>query len=148
MNNLSTNWPTNGLNHSCWYFVHRYNATNYFRRENIVNRMTKRLFRTSAAVLVATLAFSNFAQDEGSAFCSCSQTTVFDTQLPMSHPVNRCAAQISNRGVSWSSWISGRSNSYSFHFIDLLELLSRHSEAPKDKTTTQSWSSIPQNEVY
>lgn len=103
-----------------------------------MKRMSKVLFSTSAAVLIATLSFSNLAQDEGSAFCSCSKATVFDTQLPMSHPVNRCAAQITSRGVSWSSWISGRSNSYSFHFIDLLELLSRYSDAPKDKTATQS----------
>jgi hypothetical protein len=100
--------------------------------------MSLGLVSISAVFLVATLAFSNFADNEGSVFCSCSQAVVFDTQLPMSHPVNRCAVQLSNRGVSWSSWISGQSNSYTFHFIDLLELLSRYSDAPKDKAMTQS----------
>lgn len=28
--------------------------------------------------------------------------------------------------VSWVSWLTGRSTSYRFHFLDLLELLSRH----------------------
>ena len=100
-----------------------------------MKKVSKGLISASAAVLVASLALPNFAHDEGSVFCSCSNTVVFDTQLPMSHPVNRCAQQISNKGVSWSSWISGSSNSYSFHFIDLLELLSRYSETPKNKTT-------------
>lgn len=27
--------------------------------------------------------------------------------------------------VSWVSWLTGRSSSYRFHFLDLLELLSR-----------------------
>jgi hypothetical protein len=96
--------------------------------------MSLGLFSASAAVLVLSVVFTNVQQDEGSMFCSCSQTVVFDAQLPISHPVNRCAEQLANREVSWSSWISG--HSYSFHFIDLLELLSRYTEAPKDKKPT------------
>lgn len=98
--------------------------------------ISKGLFSAGAAVLVATFAFSHIPADKGSLFCSCSKTVTFDAQLPISHPVNRCAEQVSNDGVSWSSWISG--HSYSFHFIDLLELLTRYSDTPKDTKPTQS----------
>lgn len=72
--------------------------------------------------------------DEGSVFCSCSQGVVFATELPMSHPINRCAS-VGVTEVSWRSWVSGNSNSYQFHFLDLLELLSRYTETTENKPT-------------
>ncbi|MDP5129699.1 MAG: hypothetical protein NWQ54_02370 [Paraglaciecola sp.] len=84
------------------------------------------------SLMVVMLTYAQFPKDEGSVFCSCSQGIAFETQLPMSHPINRCASA-SVAQVSWMSWVSGRSNSYQFHFLDLLELLSRQTEAPKNK---------------
>ncbi len=34
--------------------------------------------------------------------------------------------------VSWLAWLTGRSTSYRFHFLDLLELLSRHKGSDSD----------------
>ena len=101
-----------------------------------MNWLSKVFFSASAFALVATLTYSYIPEDEGSLFCNCSPSIAFDAQLPISHPVNRCAEQLANEGVSWSSWVSG--HSYSFHFIDLLELLSRFSDTPKDNKPTQS----------
>ena len=102
-----------------------------------MNRKLKGLVTLSTCAMVAVLGFAQVPASEGSLFCSCPQIVSFDHELPMSHPINRCATEKST-GVSWSSWISGRSSSYQFHFIDLLELLSRHSDAPKDKAPRQS----------
>lgn len=73
---------------------------------------------------VAILSFSQISLDNNSKFCGDLDNVVLNQQLPVSHPVNRCATEQS-QGVSWSQWFSGRSSSYQFHFIDLLELLSR-----------------------
>ena len=102
-----------------------------------MNRKLKGLFTLGACAMVAVIGFAQTPASEGSLFCSCPQFVSFDHELPMSHPTNRCATEQST-GVRWSSWISGRTTSYQFHFIDLLELLSRHSEAPKEKAPTQS----------
>jgi hypothetical protein len=103
----------------------------------MMNRKSKGLFTISGFALTAVLAFGQTSENEGSMFCSCPQTVNFDHQLPMSHPINRCATEQSSE-VSWSSWISGRSTSYQFHFIDLLELLSRHTHIPKERAPAQS----------
>ena len=126
---------------SCWYFVHRYNVSFYYSGENFMKRKLSGLLTLSACAVVTVMGLANMPANEGSQFCSCPQIVSFDNELPMSHPINRCASQQSS-GVSWSSWIRGRSPSYQFHFIDLLELLSRHSEAPKEKAPRQSWNSI------
>mgnify|MGYP002807137295 CR=1 FL=1 len=85
---------------------------------------------------VVLLSFPQISLDDKSAFCGDTETTVIDHELPVSHPVNRCAAN-QQQGVSWSEWFSGRSSSYQFHFIDLLELLSRsgNSEAKNPAQT-------------
>ncbi|WP_026376903.1 hypothetical protein [Aestuariibacter salexigens] len=88
----------------------------------------KSIFKTSAlaAVLVGVVTIGQVAEsEEDNALCQASGSFAFDHSLPMSHPVNRCAAQQEN-GISWLTWFSGRSSSYQFHFLDLLELLSRN----------------------
>jgi hypothetical protein len=95
-------------------------------------RKSKKLFLLSGSIMAVMLAYVQFPRDQGSVFCSCSQGVAFATELPMSHPINRCASA-GVAQVSWMSWVSGRSNSYQFHFLDLLELLSRNTEAPKNK---------------
>ena len=106
-----------------------------------MNRKSKSLFTLtgvslSGLVTVAILSVSQVSSDERSVFCGNLENIVLDQELPVSHPTNRCATEQS-QGVSWSAWFSGRSSSYQFHFIDLLELLSRsgNSEA-KNPTQT------------
>lgn len=100
-----------------------------------MNRKLKGSIAFSSAALVALLAFAQVPMDENGLFCSCPHNSQFDTQLPMSHPINRCATQQSS-GVSWSSWIAGGTNSNQFHYLDLLELLSRYADSPKQKAHT------------
>jgi hypothetical protein len=83
-------------------------------------------------VLVTALGMSQMSSYSGTAFSDCADHLLLDQTLPLSHPANRCASQ-KNQGVSWSSWFSGSSSSYPFHFIDLLELLSRSTD--KSATT-------------
>lgn len=82
--------------------------------------------------LVVLLSVGNTAQDNESLFCSCAPGISFDHTLPLSHPINKCAATQSD-AVSWLSWVSGQSSSYQFHFIDLLELLSRNTDYTQEK---------------
>jgi hypothetical protein len=94
-----------------------------------MNRKSKSLFTLTGVTItslatVALLSISQGALDDRNVFCGNLENVVFDHELPVSHPVNRCAANQS-QGVSWSEWFTGRSSSYQFHFIDLLELLSR-----------------------
>lgn len=94
-----------------------------------MNRMSKSLFtltRVSLAGLaaVAILSVSQVSSDNKNVFCGMLENVVLDQELPISHPANRCVSEQS-QGVSWSEWFTGRSSSYQFHFIDLLELLSR-----------------------
>jgi hypothetical protein len=105
------------------------------KEDNVMIRKSKKLYLLCGTAMAVMLSYAQFPTDDGSAFCSCSQGVAFATELPMSHPINRCASA-GVAQVSWISWISGRSNSYQFHFLDLLELLSRHSEAPKVKSAT------------
>ncbi len=62
--------------------------------------------------------------------CANSNAQV-DTSLPLSHPQNRCANGAS-QDVSWASWLSGSQQGIQFHFLDLLELLSRSSDSNAD----------------
>jgi hypothetical protein len=106
-----------------------------------MNRNSKSLFTLTGVTLsglaaVAILSFSQSSLDDRNMFCGNLENVVLDHELPISHPVNRCAAN-QPQGVSWSEWFSGRSSSYQFHFIDLLELLSRsgNSEAKNPAQT-------------
>jgi hypothetical protein len=90
----------------------------------------------SGLAMVAILSFSQRSLDDRNIFCGNLENVVFDDNLPVSHPVNRCAANQS-QGVSWSEWFTGRSSSYQFHFIDLLELLSRSGNS-QAKNPTQT----------
>ncbi|WP_158972097.1 hypothetical protein [Paraglaciecola sp. L3A3] len=95
-----------------------------------MNRKFATVCSLSGLGLIAILTFSSASSDEGQLFCSCAPDIAFDHTLPLSHTVNRCASMQSD-AVSWSSWFKGSSGSNQFHFIDLLELLSR----TKDYTT-------------
>lgn len=94
-----------------------------------MNWTSKSLFTLTGVALsglaaVAILNFSQVSIDDSNVFCGNLENAVLDQELPISHPVNRCAGEQS-QGVSWTEWFTGRSSSYQFHFIDLLELLSR-----------------------
>ncbi|MDU0352796.1 hypothetical protein RS130_01630 [Paraglaciecola aquimarina] len=97
-----------------------------------MNRKIASICSLSGLGLIAILTLGNVSSslDEGQLFCKCEPNIAFNHTLPLSHPINKCAATQSD-AVSWSSWIKGSSSSYQFHFIDLLELLSR----TKDYTT-------------
>ena len=79
-------------------------------------------------------AYAQLPHSVGSQFCSCPDQVAFVNQLPMSHPINRCASAQAVTEVSWSSWFAGHSNTSQTHFLDLLELLSRQAETPQDKS--------------
>lgn len=46
----------------------------------------------------------------------------YSAVLPVNTADNECALDQATQ-VSWLSWVSGKSLSYQFHFLDLLELL-------------------------
>ncbi|AWL13195.1 hypothetical protein HMF8227_02744 [Saliniradius amylolyticus] len=69
------------------------------------------------------LANNGLAQQEETSACQCQAQVKLDKRLPMSHPVNRCATQ--QQQVNWWSWLGGHSGAGQFHYLDLLELLSR-----------------------
>jgi hypothetical protein len=106
-----------------------------------MNRKSKSLFTRTGVTLtgivtVAILSVSQASLDDRNFFCGSLVNLSIDHNLPVSHPINRCATEQS-QGVSWSSWFSGRSSSYQFHFIDLLELLSRSGNS-KEKNLTKT----------
>ena len=56
--------------------------------------------------------------------CEFQPSSSFNPKLPASHVQNQCARDRDGVAeVSWLSWIAGRSPSFQFHFLDLLELL-------------------------
>jgi hypothetical protein len=92
-----------------------------------MNRKFKGILTTGCSAFIATIVFaqtSGLGEDD---FCANSVNVQFNHQLPMNHPVNRCAVK-QHTDVSWSTWLTGRSKSYQFHYLDLLELLSRNSD--------------------
>lgn len=93
----------------------------------IMNRTFKGILTTCCSAFVATIAFAQISAVNEDDFCLNSVNVKFNHQLPMNHPVNRCAVQ-QHSDISWSTWLSGRSKSYQFHYLDLLELLSRNSD--------------------
>ncbi|WP_299080011.1 hypothetical protein [uncultured Paraglaciecola sp.] len=91
-----------------------------------MNTKPKSLF-TLAGVTLTALAFFNMSQTlfvDVNSYCSHIENLELAQGLPVSHPANRCASQ-QTQEISWSEWFAGGSSSYQFHFIDLLELLSR-----------------------
>ncbi|TDF36649.1 hypothetical protein EYS14_18205 [Alteromonadaceae bacterium M269] len=65
--------------------------------------------------------------------CSCTAGVELNLSLPMSHPINRCAENNATNDVSWFAWLSGKTKSNQFHYLDLLELLSRYTESGNNK---------------
>lgn len=105
-----------------------------------MNRKSKSLFTLtgmtfSGLALVTALSVTQVSSDDQNAFCGNLENVVLDQELPVSHPINKCAAGKS-QGVSWSEWFTGRSSSYQFHFIDLLELLSRTGNSERHPSQT------------
>jgi hypothetical protein len=92
-----------------------------------MDRKLKNSVSFAACALLALLAIGQTSTSEDNIFCSCPQYISFDHDLPMSHPINRCASVQADE-ISWSGWVKGQSASYQFHFIDLLELLSRYAD--------------------
>ncbi|MBW8190013.1 hypothetical protein K0504_03115 [Neiella marina] len=89
---------------------------------------------SSVSALVVTVAIgasmvyqSQAANTAGLMACDCESGVSYDNALPSSHPTNQCAIAASNPSTSWYGWAIGSSRSTSFHFLDLLELLSRDS---------------------
>ena len=77
--------------------------------------------------------------DMQASVCDFQPASNFNPKLPASHIQNQCARD--REGVvevSWLSWLSGKSPSFQFHFLDLLELLHgdndkrNFSQSPKD----------------
>jgi hypothetical protein len=89
-----------------------------------MNRKSKSLVGLAGIAMAVVISLPYATTEKGTLSCQCEPNVAFDHTLPLSHPVNRCAASQSD-AVSWFSWFSGKSGSYQFHFIDLLELLSR-----------------------
>ncbi|WP_133470807.1 hypothetical protein [Paraglaciecola marina] len=79
-------------------------------------------------MVIALFGFLNLSSYQKHNFADCPENVAFQHSLPLSHPINRCAAQES-QSISWTSWFTGHSSSYQFHFIDLLELLSRAADS-------------------
>ena len=94
----------------------------------MISRRNQKMLVLSTA-LVAVLSFAGDMEQQG--FCSCPANSEFDKTLPMSHPINRCATQQTS-GVSWSSWFTGSSATKQFHYLDLLELLTRATDSGND----------------
>ncbi|WP_088331387.1 hypothetical protein [Lacimicrobium sp. SS2-24] len=99
--------------------------------------MTGKIRTISGVALALSLAigWSGYShKDQLGIDCANSQATV-DTRLPVSHPQNRCAMG-NKQDVSWSSWLSGKGQGMQFHFLDLLELLSRNSDTSTDQLSS------------
>lgn len=92
-----------------------------------MNKVTSAKLAVTLSVLLSS-ANAVSAEHDGTATCACVAGVKADSSLPLSHPVNRCA-QKQSKGVSWYSWFSGKSQSSQFHYLDLLELLTRSSNA-------------------
>lgn len=89
-----------------------------------MNRTSKTLLAVLASVLLTAAAYAQVLSSKEAEYCGCSVKTMFDKKLPVSHPSNRCIDSPST-SVSWFAWLSGKSGSNQFHYLDLLELLTR-----------------------
>lgn len=79
------------------------------------------------AAVTAGMAYNSQQNMAGLMSCDCEAGVSYNNALPSSHPTNQCALASSNPSTSWYGWATGSSRSTSFHFLDLLELLSRDS---------------------
>ena len=80
-------------------------------------------FAVCGAVALVGVSLSS-APNSHSSVCEFQPVTEFNPKLPASHIQNQCARyQEGVEEVSWLSWIAGKSPSFQFHFLDLLELL-------------------------
>ena len=80
-------------------------------------------FAVSGAVALLSIA-ATFTPETRSSVCDYQPVTDFNPKLPASHVQNQCARHLDGvEEVSWLSWIAGKSSSFQFHFLDLLELL-------------------------
>jgi len=97
-----------------------------------MNRKLKAVF-SIGTVMFGMVFMLNTQLSNTDDFCQNIDVIEFNQNLPISHPINRCASA-NQKNVSWTSWFSGRSG-YKFHYLDLLELLSR---AADNKSTVPS----------
>ncbi|WP_338519900.1 hypothetical protein [Alteromonas gracilis] len=80
-------------------------------------------FAVCGTVALMSVAASSTSQTHSSV-CQYQPVTEFNPKLPASHIQNQCARHMEGvEEVSWFSWIAGKSPSFQFHFLDLLELL-------------------------
>ncbi len=102
--------------------------------EHKMNRKFQSVFSATACSLVAVVLMFQAHSTSEDVFCEGQENAVVNTALPLSHPDNLCATRnISD--VSWGAWLAGRSKGYQFHYLDLLELLSRISDDSSQKPT-------------
>ncbi|RVU40357.1 hypothetical protein EOE67_07110 [Rheinheimera riviphila] len=79
------------------------------------------LVKTAAFLLCLSAALYLLPQQQNSVIASCTNTVAM-TQNGVESFTVKCALAPQ---TSWASWFSGQSSSAQFHFIDLLELISR-----------------------
>ena len=80
-------------------------------------------FAICGAVALISVAVTS-TPNSHSSVCEFQPVTEFNPKLPASHIQNQCARhQEGVEEVSWLSWIAGKSPSFQFHFLDLLELM-------------------------
>ncbi len=95
---------------------------------------TRRHIHIKLGIALALVSGWAALQWQGSSdpFCRDAKLAVVNPKLPVSHPQNRCA-MASTPTISWSSWLRGGETN--FHYLDLLELLSRFErpETPNNK---------------
>ena len=98
-----------------------------------MNRMSnsKRVTTGLAAVFAIGL-FTNIGTVQSSlnANCECSATAPY--ALAQTDAFKQACSTKTKETVSWFDWIGGKSPSYQFHFLDLLELLYDDEESSND----------------
>ncbi|OJF70217.1 hypothetical protein BK026_16345 [Alteromonas sp. V450] len=81
------------------------------------------LLAVIVAVITGSFAISSHSESRSSV-CEFQPVAEFNPKLPASHIQNQCARYHDGvTEVSWFSWFAGKSSSFQFHFLDLLELL-------------------------
>ena len=98
----------------------------------------KRLSLLAMCGSVALVSALMYPQPEvQTSVCDFQPASNFNPKLPASHVQNQCARDRDGVvQVSWFSWLSGKSPSFQFHFLDLLELL--HSDSDKQNFSQSS----------
>ncbi|QSX34041.1 hypothetical protein JYB87_01955 [Shewanella avicenniae] len=103
----------------------------------IPNMKTVAVTITAAGVVVsAAFSVQQWVIDDQSLVGNCTTRNEYNTALPANHPSNRCANP--QQELSWRSWLSGKSRSGQFHFIDFMELLSGHQRKPIDDVSPRN----------